>query len=70
MRDWDLQTLFDRGMLDDAIVRDELFDDIANGSGSPSTRGSTRQAPTCTSATWWGFVSCAGSSFTAITSFS
>ena len=31
MRDWDLQTLFDRGMLDDAIVRDELFDDIANG---------------------------------------
>ena len=31
MKDWDLQTLFDRGMLDDAIVRDELFDDIANG---------------------------------------
>ena len=31
MRDWDLQTLFDRGMLDDAIVRDELFDDIAKG---------------------------------------
>ena len=31
MRDWDLQTLFDRGMLDDAIVRDELFDDITNG---------------------------------------
>ena len=31
MKDWDLQTLFDRGMLEDAIVRDELFDDIANG---------------------------------------
>ena len=31
MRDWDLQTLFDRGMLEDAIVRDELFDDIAKG---------------------------------------
>ena len=31
MKNWDLQTLFDRGMLDDAIVRDELFDDIANG---------------------------------------
>ena len=31
MKDWDLQTLFDRGMLDEAIVRDELFDDIANG---------------------------------------
>ena len=31
MKDWDLQTLFDRGMLDDAIVRDELFDDITNG---------------------------------------
>ena len=31
MKDWDLQTLFDRGMLDDAIVRDELFDDIAKG---------------------------------------
>ena len=31
MRDLDLQTLFDRGMLDDAIVRDELFDDIAKG---------------------------------------
>ena len=31
MKDWDLQTLFDRGMLDDAIVRDELFNDIAKG---------------------------------------
>ena len=31
MKDWDLQTLFDRGMLEDAIVRDELFNDIANG---------------------------------------
>ena len=31
MKNWDLQTLFDRGMLDDAIVRDELFNDIANG---------------------------------------
>ena len=31
MKDWDLQTLFDRGMLEDAIVRDELFNDIAKG---------------------------------------
>ena len=31
MKDWDLQTLFDRGMLEDAIVRDELFDDLSNG---------------------------------------
>lgn len=31
MKDWDIQTLFDRGMLEDAIVRNELFDDIANG---------------------------------------
>ncbi len=31
MKDWTLQTLFDRGMLEDTIVRDELFDDIAKG---------------------------------------
>lgn len=31
MQDWNLQTLFDRGMLEEAIVRDELFDDVASG---------------------------------------
>jgi tyrosyl-tRNA synthetase len=31
MRDWDFQKLFDRGMLEDAIVRDELFEDISKG---------------------------------------
>lgn len=29
MRDWDLQTLFDRGMIEDALVRNELFADIS-----------------------------------------
>lgn len=31
MQQWDLQTLFDRGMLEDAIVREELFEDIESG---------------------------------------
>ena len=31
MQQWDLQTLFDRGMLEDAIVREELFKAIESG---------------------------------------
>jgi len=31
MQQWDLQTLFDRGMLEDAIVREGLFKDIESG---------------------------------------
>lgn len=31
MKDWNLQTLFDRGMIEDAIVRHELFQDIEAG---------------------------------------
>ena len=31
MQQWDLQTLFERGMLEDAIVREELFKDIESG---------------------------------------
>ena len=31
MQQWDLQTLFDRGMLEDAIVREELFKALESG---------------------------------------
>lgn len=31
MKEWDLQTLFDRGMIEDALVRSELFRDIEAG---------------------------------------
>ena len=33
MKDWDLQTLFDRGMLDDAIVRDDCSTTSPTASG-------------------------------------